>query len=79
MKKVDNTVKNRKEEKRINIVISNKLHVNDTFIQLEIVRNEITMPQIYIFDKIIILKLLIIITLKITNCRLYNKAVNNKE
>lgn len=53
-------MKNRKEEKRINIVISNKLHVNDTFIQLEIVRNEITMPRIYIFDKIIILKLLII-------------------
>lgn len=54
-------MKNRKEEKRINIVISNKLHVNDTFIQLEIVRNEITMPQIYIFDKIIILKLLRVI------------------
>lgn len=54
-------MKNRKEEKRINIVISNKLYVNDTFIQLEIVRNEITMPQIYIFDKIIILKLLRVI------------------
>lgn len=54
-------MKNRKEEKRINIVISNKLHVNDTFIQLEIVRNEITMPRIYIFDKIIILKLLRVI------------------
>lgn len=54
-------MKNRKEEKRINIVISNKLHVNDTFIQFEIVRNEITMPRIYIFDKIIILKLLRVI------------------